>query len=153
MARKLQPLIDYFLSRKAEIIYKTNDTIAGFVSRNMVLFDEFSPELRPGTRYSVGREVLMVLRQETNRMNRESSKRRGKPKQTSKEYQFLIIYVDNNGKNELHIQPIDKHDRHKFVVKITNINLQVLQMFFEHDFDEKSGQVQFKNTLRGRDKE
>jgi hypothetical protein len=153
MARKIQPLIDYFLSRKPEIIFNVNDSIAGFVSRNMALFDDFSPELRPGTRYSVGREVLLTLREESDPLVGDHFTRRGAPKQTGKEYQFSIIYLNNNGRNELHIQPIDDHDRRTLVIKITNMNLQILNMFFNHDIDKKSGQVQFKNTLRKRDTE
>ena len=147
MARKLQPLIDYILSRESEIIYNVNDSVAGFVRRNMVLFDEFSPELLPGTRHSVAKEVLAVLRQQTYRLSgRDKSKRRSRPKQTGKEYQFSIVYLNNNGKNELHIQPIEEHDRHTFVIRITNMNLQALRMFLEYDIDQKSGQVQFKTT-------
>jgi hypothetical protein len=153
MARKLKPLIDYLLSRKQEIIFNVNDSIAGFVSRNMALFDDFSPELRPGTRYSVGREVLWALREEADSLVRDHFTRRGAPKQTGKEYQFSIIYVNNNGRNELHIQPIDDHDGRTLVIKITNMNLQILNMFFNHDIDKQSGQVQFKNTLRKRDTE
>lgn len=149
MARKLQPLIDYILSRQSEIIYNVNDSVAVFVRRNIVLFDEFSPELRPGTRHSVAREVLAALRQQTYRLDRDNSKRsRSRPKQTGKEYQFSIVYLNNNGKNELHIQPIEEHDRNTFVIRITKVNLQALQMFLEYDIDQKSGQVQFKTTLR-----
>ena len=151
MARKLQPLIDYFLSRKTEIIYHVNDSIAGFVRRNIALFDEFSPELRPGTRNSVAREVLFTLRQQTNRLERASLKQRGAPKQTGKEYQFSIIYLNNNGQNELLIQPIDEHDRSTFVIRISNMNLRVLSMFLEKDIDHESQQVQFKYTLSQQD--
>jgi hypothetical protein len=146
MARKLQPLIEYLLSRKTEIIYNVNDSIAGFIRHNILLFDEFSPELRPGTRYSVAREVLCTLRQEDNRLACNNIKTRAKPKQTGREYQFSIIYTENNGKHELHIQPIDEHHLSNFVVRITNMNFQALKLLFEHDFDKKSGQVQFKNT-------
>ncbi|TKT93330.1 hypothetical protein [Dyadobacter frigoris] len=153
MARKIQPLIDYILSRKSEIIYNDNDTIAGFVRRNIMLFDEFSPELRESTRHSVAREVLFALRQQANRLKGNNLKPRSAPKQTGKEYQFSVIYLNNNGKNELHIQPIDEHNICTFVIKISNMNLQALQMFLQHDFDQKSGQVQFKfkNILRDGD--
>jgi len=152
MARKLQPLIDYILSRQTEIIYDFNDSIAGFVRRNIVLFDEFSPELRPGTRNSVGREVLLALREQTSRLKADNLKRRSAPKQTGKEYQFSIIYLNNNGQNELHIQPIEEHNICTFVIKISNRNLQALQMFLESDLDHQSEQVQFKfnNTLKKR---